>query len=1185
MTAASKRIEDYFSQIEKQVHVTYKVANEARKRGLDPEDRADIHLTKNMAQRVEGLISMVAPKLKGSGITKRIRELEKKYGALAWEIALLIAEETAKERFCKFANKKEAMETGIRAGFTYHTLGIVAAPLEGFVELKIKKRKDGREYVAMSYAGPIRGAGGTGASVSVLIADYVRKKMGYDVYDPNENEINRLITELQDYHERVTNLQYSPSKEELVFLIKNLPVEIDGDPTEEIEVSNYKDLPRIETNRIRPGVCLVLSMLALKAPKLWKRLLKMQKSFKDFDLGWRFLEPFLKIQKRKKSKTEEIDLAKKGLVPDYTFIADLVAGRPVLTHPMAVGGFRLRYGRTRASGFSAAAISPSTMHILNNYIATGTQLKIERPGKAVALTACDSIEGPIVKLSTGDVVKLETEKQAKELRHKVEEILFLGDILFNYGDFSENNHFLVPPGYCEEWWALELEKAIVDSFGSLDTEKLSPAVKIPKEHIDAILKNPITKISAQAALSLSLKLNLPLHPNYTYHWKNLSKPLFSSLIEILKKANIAVEENRIIKLILPLEKKSKRALELLGVPHVVASNQFVVLDSNNAAAFLASLGILDKEELPSAISTLSEAEEEEYDNILSFLNKKISKLKLRDKSGTFIGARMGRPEKAKMRKLTGSPHVLFPVGRQGGKLRSFQAAIETGKVKADFPLYYCSKDNKETVYPVCEICGKKTKPKVFCSVCGPTDHKTCNKGGIITSFTSQEIDISHYFNSALQKLNVHTAPELIKGVRGTSNKDHIPEHLAKGILRAKYNIYVNKDGTTRYDMSELPITHFKPKEISVAVEKLKTLGYTHDIKGRALENKEQILELLPQDIILPAAEDSTDETADKVLLKLADFVDDLLVKFYGLKPFYNFKTKQDIIGRLVIGLAPHISAGMIGRIIGFSKTQACFAHPLWHAALRRDCDGDEACVLLLMDALLNFSRQYLPDTRGGRTMDSPLVLSSRLIPSEVDDMVHGLDVVWKYPLDFYNAALAMKYPHEIEIEQLNKRLDTEGQYEGIGFTHDISSINAGVTCSAYKTLPSMQEKLLGQMALAENIRAVDERDVARLVIEKHFLKDTRGNLRKFSQQQFRCVNCNEKYRRPPLIGKCLKCGGRIIFTVSEGSVVKYLGPSISLAEKYSVSPYLKQSLELVRRRIEGVFGKDKERQEGLGKWF
>ena len=123
------------------------------------------------------------------------------------------------------------------------------------------------------------------------------------------------------------------------------------------------------------------------------------------------------------------------------------------------------------------------------------------------------------------------------------------------------------------------------------------------------------------------------------------------------------------------------------------------------------------------------------------------------------------------------------------------------------------------------------------------------------------------------------------------------------------------------------------------------------------------------------------------------------------------------------------------------------------------------------------------------------------------------------------------------------------------------------------------------MEIVERLRAVDESDVARLVIERHFMRDIKGNLRKFSTQQFRCSSCNEKFRRPPLIGICTKCGGKLLFTVTEGSVIKYLEPSINLAEKYNLPVYLKQSLELVKQSVESVFGRDKEKQEGLGKWF
>jgi len=40
-----------------------------------------------------------------------------------------------------------------------------------------------------------------------------------------------------------------------------------------------------------------------------------------------------------------------------------------------------------------------------------------------------------------------------------------------------------------------------------------------------------------------------------------------------------------------------------------------------------------------------------------------------------------------------------------------------------------------------------------------------------------------------------------------------------------------------------------------------------------------------------------------------------------------------------------------------------------------------------------------------------------------------------------------------------------------------------------------------------------------------------------------------------------------------------------LAEKYALPSYLQQTLELTKRRVEAIFGREKDRQEGLGKWF
>ena len=158
-------------------------------------------------------------------------------------------------------------------------------------------------------------------------------------------------------------------------------------------------------------------------------------------------------------------------------------------------------------------------------------------------------------------------------------------------------------------------------------------------------------------------------------------------------------------------------------------------------------------------------------------------------------------------------------------------------------------------------------------------------------------------------------------------------------------------------------------------------------------------------------------------------------------------------------------------------------------------------------------------------------------------------------------------------------------FVNVGFTHDTSDFNDCVSCSTYKTLPTMADKVKHQMELVERIRATDTSDVARLILEKHFIRDMRGNLRGFSQQNFRCVGCNEIVRRPPLNGKCPKCGGKLIFTIHEGGIKKYLQASLDLAQKYNLSVYLQQHIGLTKRYIESIFGKETEKQESLAEWF
>ena len=146
-------------------------------------------------------------------------------------------------------------------------------------------------------------------------------------------------------------------------------------------------------------MCLVLGeAIAQKAPKLWVRLSKWSK---DFGLEhWDFIAKFLDLQKKGRAKHEFKE--EKKIIPDYNYIKDIVAGRPVLTHPLRKGGFRLRYRRSRASGLASMSIHPATMVVLDDFIALGKkymekypEMKRYRKPSGVIMVKIDKLTGKL----------------------------------------------------------------------------------------------------------------------------------------------------------------------------------------------------------------------------------------------------------------------------------------------------------------------------------------------------------------------------------------------------------------------------------------------------------------------------------------------------------------------------------------------------------------------------------------------------------------------------------------------------------------------------------------------------------------------------------------------------------------------------------------------------------------------
>ena len=117
----------------------------------------------------------------------------------------------------------------------------------------------------------------------------------------------------------------------------------------------------------------------------------------------------------------------------------------------------------------------------------------------------------------------------------------------------------------------------------------------------------------------------------------------------------------------------------------------------------------------------------------------------------------------------------------------------------------------------------------------------------------------------MHRIGMTSVPE-VKGVQGMISKNKTPEALEKGLLRSVRDISVFKDGTIRFDMTDVPVTHFRPREIGLTIEKAHQIGYTKDVKGNELTDPEQVCELRVQDI-LPSI------SCGDYMVKIADFID------------------------------------------------------------------------------------------------------------------------------------------------------------------------------------------------------------------------------------------------------------------------------------------------------------------------
>jgi len=1263
----SKRLEQerdsYQNRLDEEIDAVYRIAAEAKKKGLDFSDEIEIPRASDLASRTQKLMERyLNPDSENKDslpldIEELLRDLLDSHDREA--AAIMISRSVAKQMFAKTGDRRKSIDSGLRVGLAVLTEAVLVAPLDGIGDVRIMNNADGSEFLSIDFCGPIRAAGGTAQAMGVLIGDILRRELGVGRYKPTVPEVERVKEEFGLYR---MNLQYRPQPEETEVIVNACPVMINGEETERMECAGYKEVRNVVNEngtyrtRVRGGVMLVIGEgLCLKAPKI-------QTHTERLDVpGWGFISQF--AEKGKSSKTEDKSDKSRLITKEDRYMGDVIAGRPIFGEPREPGGFRLRYGRSRATGLAAAGLNPITMEVMGGFLSVGTQMKIEGPGKACAVTPCTEIDGPTVLLRDGSFVRIETAEQWKGCKDELECIWDSGEILIGFGEFLENNKSLVPSSYSIDWWAADVSESI-DSHEKV--EAFSEMVSIPRSslppgipfngaierggesslerawrHRDWISFLKSLELNWDQVCNISESLGAAVPPPWNLWWSDLPVQFVTPLIEsLLEKGEVESSTLRIRDVVGDWPDGSredlgigspllddcpdwtregehglvKSSLMTLGLEHRHEDSDIVVpkfweglfegLGIENSTNGL-RLRVDSSQHVSEIVNRVSAAKEiviqegqesSELDMAKSSLEdylverslmlvRRISVLRWEDSVPCRVGARMGRPEKSGAREMKPLVHSLFPIRDYGGPQRLLSEASSKGSIRVVMGPRKCQKCGKESSHLSCH---NRPDPSVPIECGGKTTGAGRRRGNSRRKGERTAVNLAPILEVKRRGLGLDKIPGKIKAVKGLMSEDQSPEPLEKGILRAKHGVSVFRDGTSRFDMSDVPVSHFRPCEIGTSWKRLVELGYSHDVRGDVVKSDDQVLELFPQDFI-PSS------LSAEYLLATCSFIDDLLVRFYGKEPFYGAKEISDIVGHVAIGLAPHTSGGVACRIIGWTDASAGYAHPLFHAAKRRNCDGDEDSIMMLMDGLLNFSQSILPANRGGR-MDAPLVLTTRLNPSEIDKEALNVDCSWGYTRDFFEATLGQPHSREARrmVDLVEDRLGTIGEIRGYGWTHDSGPLDAGPKNSSYKTLVTMKDKLDKQLELGEMLRSVSVRGVAKQVIESHFLPDMRGNLMAFTRQKVRCVKCGESYRRMPLAGKCISeeashrsggfsggssngssCGGNVVLTVSEGAVRKYIKITEEVMDEYGVDDYTKHRVGWMASSVDSLFNNDR----------
>src|SRR5579884_2288551 len=1086
---------DYLKSIESNFNDSLSIASNSRSKGYDPTLRVEVQIVR---PDYYDIINKPASEL---------RNIDNHSVSILnfYKSALLMSINEAKKTFGFIEPINDYINRTLKYGLNLITNDQQIYKTNIF-NFSIEKDQHGNEYFVITFNQATHYLTSYQIVFILLLGNELRKiiGLGKTISKYDDILINLIIKKIM-YTEAIGELRYETDSSKITTILQNLPIYLVERPN---DITNETEVDTDRFNHYDVDLAKIISDIILNKSRF---LLRLAHSVDIIDWDW--ISPFSNSPYKRNQ-----NYIKKAIT-----LAESTEG-----------AFRLVYGKSQNTTADTIGIHPSIVELFNSILTPGSLVFVSGLGY-FTVSIVDTLEPPLIKLTSGSVIYARTPQIIRQFRDQIERIIQFGEILVPPVRVMLQEKSIPQSTYSLNEWIYELKSNLpkITINHDLDSQlELSDLINYTK-------KPESIKLSFEQALLISKSLDIPLMPKYNLSWNLIKIDELDSLIEKISHNKNTVFNDSIV---LPANEETISILERLGVEFSLEENKLTI--KKPYCEVLTKLSNLEHKDQLSTNLT----------DTLDYV-KSIFGCKINDKVGHDVGLSIIIQKDILAQQKKTLPHVLFPIKNKSSNINDIISYCKM-PYPQEFRLRKCSDCNRLSPYLTCPFCEGKSIEVYFCTKCKAYQQDIeCKTCGNTTEKTHNElIDWKAIMENAIQKLQVQPYAPL-RGVNRSKWNLQFTERLEKGILRQRNNLVVARDGTVKFTIINSPLVSFSPKQIATDVSTLRNLGYNKDMDGEPLEHDDQFILIKPQDVVIPFY------LADQ-LRKVADYIDEMLVKVYGVSPYYNIKTLNDLIGKLIIGQSQRRTFGLLGRIIGFTEANVCFAHPVWHENKGSNCRGRSDYVMLLLDSLINFSNEYMeiasPDKIGTLQSLRIFVTPHSMRALQIADLI-------------YSPNLNLKNENTVKEDLESVRNNINSILNLVPpITTFSSTLTGGQNRSSTTTEMNDLDIINAQIKIARISSSMNLQQISYNLLTRRLIPLTSNIIKNYTNQRFRCKNCGRNYRRLTLGGLCLFCEKKLQPTYTVSYIEKYVETMNTLASNVT-NPSVQEIVKLIKDNFDLLF--------------